>query len=127
MLINDIEYFKILEDIKTRIRAAQYRAIMGANREQIVVNWNIGKTIIVKSQWGNKFIDNLARDIKLEFPGIKGYSLIIWQETSSWNSRVLKDTRCGISSICASSQSSLMILKLCRECLHNLAGRITRL
>ena len=75
MLINDIEYFKILEDIKTRIRAAQYRAIMGANREQIVVNWNIGKTIIVKSQWGNKFIDNLARDIKLEFPGIKGYSV----------------------------------------------------
>jgi len=74
MLINNSEYFETLEDIKARIKAAQYKAILGANREQILLNWNIGKTIISKSQWGNKFIDNLARDIKLEFPGIKGYS-----------------------------------------------------
>ncbi|MCL2045030.1 MAG: DUF1016 N-terminal domain-containing protein [Oscillospiraceae bacterium] len=56
------------------MRAAQYKAVLGANREQIVLNWNIGKTIIANSKWGNKFIDNLARDIKLAFPGIRGYS-----------------------------------------------------
>jgi len=37
--------------------------------------WNIGKAIIANSKWGNKFIDNLARDIKLEFPNAKGYSV----------------------------------------------------
>ena len=75
MLLNYNEYFEVLEDIKRRIRAAQYKAVLGANREQIILNWNIGKTIIAKSQWGNKFIDNLSRDIKLEFPKIKGYSV----------------------------------------------------
>ena len=74
MLMNNDNYFQVLEDIKTRIRSAQYKAVLGANREQIVLYWNIGKVIIANSQWGNKFIDNLARDIKLEFPNSTGYS-----------------------------------------------------
>jgi predicted nuclease of restriction endonuclease-like (RecB) superfamily len=37
--------------------------------------WNIGNIINEKSKWGNKFIENLARDIKLEFPSAKGYSV----------------------------------------------------
>ncbi len=36
--------------------------------------WNIGKIIIDNSRWGNKFVDNLARDIKIELPNIKGFS-----------------------------------------------------
>ena len=75
MLINNNEYFEILESIKSQIHAAQYKAVLGANREQIILYWNIGKVIIENIQWGNKFIDNLARDIKLEFPNAKGYSV----------------------------------------------------
>ena len=75
MLINNNEYFKIVENIKSQIHAAQYKAVLGANREQIILYWNIGKVIIENSQWGNKFIDNLARDIKLEFPDSTGYSI----------------------------------------------------
>jgi predicted nuclease of restriction endonuclease-like (RecB) superfamily len=30
---------------------------------------------MAKAIWGNKFIDNLARDIKLEFPTTRGYSI----------------------------------------------------
>jgi predicted nuclease of restriction endonuclease-like (RecB) superfamily len=74
MLMNNDEYFGVLEDIKHQIKAAQYRAVLGANREQIILYWSIGKTIIANSQWGNKFIDNLARDIKIEFPNATGYS-----------------------------------------------------
>jgi predicted nuclease of restriction endonuclease-like (RecB) superfamily len=48
--------------------------MLGANKEQIILYWNIGKVIIANSEWGNKFIDNLARDIKLEFPESTGYS-----------------------------------------------------
>jgi len=75
MLINNNEYFEILENIKSQIHAAQYKAVLGANKEQIILYWNIGKVIIANSKWGNKFIDNLARDIKLEFPKSKGYSV----------------------------------------------------
>jgi len=74
MLMNNSEYFEILEDIKMRIKAAQYKAALGMNREQILLYWNIGKVIIENSKWGNKFIDNLARDIKLGFPNATGYS-----------------------------------------------------
>lgn len=75
ILINDDNYFRILEDIKTQIRNAQYKAVLGANREQHLLYWNIGKTIIENSNYGNNFIKNLARDIKSEFPNAKGYSV----------------------------------------------------
>jgi len=73
--MNNNDYFEILEDIKHRIKAAQYKATLGMNREQILLYWNIGRIITINSKWGNKFIDNLARDIKLEFPNATGYSV----------------------------------------------------
>ena len=75
MLINNDDYFQTLENIKTQIQNAQYRAILGVNQEQILLFWNIGRIIIEKSSYGNKFIENLARDIKLNFPAAKGYSI----------------------------------------------------
>ncbi|MDR2898398.1 MAG: PDDEXK nuclease domain-containing protein [Spirochaetaceae bacterium] len=75
MLINSNEYFEILNKIKKHIRDAQYRAVLGVNQEQIVLFWNIGKIIIANTKYGAKFIDNLARDIKTEFPNMKGYSV----------------------------------------------------
>ena len=74
MLINDSEYFKALNDIKIAIKNAQYCAVLGMNREQMNLYWNIGNAIVDNVRYGNRFIDNLARDIKLEFPDAKGYS-----------------------------------------------------
>lgn len=74
MLINNKTYFKVLEDIKAQIKSAQHRAILGANREQIVLFWHIGKIIIENSKYGSSFIENLARDIKADFPEMKGFS-----------------------------------------------------
>ena len=62
-------------NVKKQIQNAQYKAILSANRELILLYWNIGNVIIENSVWGNKFIDNFARDIKLEFPNTKGYSV----------------------------------------------------
>ncbi|WP_291530299.1 PDDEXK nuclease domain-containing protein [Bacteroides sp. UBA939] len=75
MLINNNEYFEILSDIKKQIREAQYRAVLDINREQIILFWNIGKAISANVKYGNKFVDNLAKDIKLAFPEAKGYSV----------------------------------------------------
>jgi len=75
MLLNTPEYMSIVADIKKRIKSAQHRAVLAANSELIALYWNIGKTIGEHSTWGNKFIDNLARDIKLEFPNATGYSV----------------------------------------------------
>jgi len=74
VLINDNEYFKVLESVKAAIQNARYRAVLGANREQILLYWNIGRVIIGNTRYGAKFVENLARDIKSEFPNAKGYS-----------------------------------------------------
>ena len=75
MLINDSGYFQVLEQVKTAIRSAQYRAILGANREQILLYWHIGNVLLDHSSYGSGFIENLARDIKSEFPNARGYSV----------------------------------------------------
>jgi predicted nuclease of restriction endonuclease-like (RecB) superfamily len=74
MLINSNDYFQILGSVKTQIHNAQYRAVLGANHEQILLYWNIGRVIIENTSYGAKFVENLARDIKAEFPDARGYS-----------------------------------------------------
>lgn len=75
LLISSSEYFDILSEVKDRIKSAQYKAVLGANKEMIMLYWSIGNIIITNSGWGNKFIDNMAKDIKLEFPNVTGYSV----------------------------------------------------
>lgn len=75
MLINNDGYFEILESVKEQIKASQYKAVLGLNREQIILYWNIGKVINEHNKYGSGFIENLARDIKSEFPKSKGYSV----------------------------------------------------
>lgn len=75
MLLNDNEYLAIVEDIKNRIQAARYKATVEVNRELILLYHSIGKTINEHKAWGNKFIDNLSKDIALAYPGAKGYSV----------------------------------------------------
>lgn len=65
----------MLNDIKQQIKNAQYRAVLNVNQEQIMLYWNIGKVISENVKYGNKFVENLARDIKTEFPNATGYSV----------------------------------------------------
>ena len=75
MLMNNDEYFKILNDIKGEIRKAQYQAVVKANREMIMLYWNTGNHINAHKSWGNKFIETLSHDIRIEFPDVTGFSV----------------------------------------------------
>ena len=75
MLINSNEYLEIVESIRDEIKVAQYKAAVSVNRELIMLYYNIGRVINEHKSWGNKFIDNLAADIKLSFPSATGYSV----------------------------------------------------
>ena len=69
------EYLHLLRDIKERIRSSQMRAGLQVNRELLGLYWFIGEALATKQpEWGDKFIDNLARDLKIEFPDVTGYS-----------------------------------------------------
>ena len=75
MLLNNNEYLKIMESIKSEIKSAQYKAAVSVNRELIMLYYNIGCVINDHKIWGNKFIDNLSNDIQMAFPNRKGYSV----------------------------------------------------
>lgn len=75
MLMNNNEYLDLLQSIKQEIKQAQYKATLSINKELIMLYYNIGKIINKHKSWGNKFIENLAADIKLSFPNAKGYSV----------------------------------------------------
>ncbi len=73
--VNKNEYNEIFQNIKNEILNSQYKAMQAINKELIYMYWHIGKIILNNSQWGNKFIDSLSVDLKLEFPEIKGFSI----------------------------------------------------
>ena len=75
MLINSSEYLETIEQVKSEIRAAQYKAVVSVNQELILLYHSIGEVINTHKVWGNKFIDSLAKDIKISFPNAKGYSV----------------------------------------------------
>ena len=73
--MNTAEYFSIIENIKREIMVAQYRAAVHANTDMLLLYHDIGCVINEHKSWGNKFIDNLATDIRIAFPESKGYSV----------------------------------------------------
>ena len=75
MLMNSGEYLAIVEQVKREIKTAQYQASVHVNTELILLYHSIGTVINEHKAWGNKFIENLAADIRREFPASKGYSV----------------------------------------------------
>ena len=75
MLMNTQEYLSIIGKIKQEIKDAQYRAAVHVNADMLILYYDIGCVINEHKSWGNKFIDNLATDIKIAFPESKGYSV----------------------------------------------------
>jgi predicted nuclease of restriction endonuclease-like (RecB) superfamily len=72
------EYTRLFKNIKERIISAQYKALRAVNKELIILYWDIGKMIIEKQKgktWGKSVVEQLAKDLQNEFPGIKGFSV----------------------------------------------------
>ena len=76
-LFPEREYAEFLDGLKQRIRSAQVKAALAVNQELIHLYWQIGRDILTRQQeqgWGAKVIERLAKDLKREFPEIKGFS-----------------------------------------------------
>ncbi|PZV04746.1 MAG: DUF1016 domain-containing protein [Leptolyngbya sp.] len=73
----DENYTAFLRSLKERIRQAQIKAALAVNQELTLLYWQIGREILMRQQqegWGAKIIEQLAKDLKREFPDIKGLS-----------------------------------------------------
>ncbi len=77
MVIADQQYITWLRDIKSNIQRSQIKASVAVNTELIKMYWFLGKEIFEKQEnsvWGSGFIDQLSKDLKLEFPEMSGFS-----------------------------------------------------
>ncbi|MBX3288968.1 MAG: DUF1016 family protein [Acidobacteria bacterium] len=90
--IDSDNYGRLLSEVKTRIRNAQYEALKAVNKELIALYWDIGRMIVERQKgetWGKSVVENLATDLQNEFPGIKGFSV-----ASLWRMKVFYETYC---------------------------------
>ncbi|MCB9877995.1 MAG: DUF1016 domain-containing protein [Planctomycetes bacterium] len=70
-------YDELLREVKGRVRTARVAAATAVNRELVLLYWSIGRDILERQRrlgWGAKVVDQLARDLRLEFPEAKGFS-----------------------------------------------------
>lgn len=70
-------YAEFLSELKDRIQTAQVRAALAVNQELILLYWQIGIDILQRQKtegWGSKVIESLAKDLKRDFPELRGFS-----------------------------------------------------
>lgn len=70
-------YDDFFRNLKERIRSTQVKAALAVNRELVLLYWQIGREILQRQQeegWGAKVIERLAKDLRLEFPDMSGFS-----------------------------------------------------
>ena len=70
----DKDFKTIVESIKNEIFKTQISIMSDANKRLIELYYNVGKFVSENASWGSKFTDNLEREIKIDFPNIKGFS-----------------------------------------------------
>ena len=75
MLMNTPEYKDAFERIVDIVSAARASAVQKASAELVRMYWSIGCELNARSEWGNKFIETLSRDIRAAFPGVRGFSV----------------------------------------------------
>jgi predicted nuclease of restriction endonuclease-like (RecB) superfamily len=75
--LKSLEYVNFLKDLKFRIKSSQLKASVKVNKELIKLYWEIGSSLNIKIRkdgWGAKVLEKLAKDLKVAFPNLKGFS-----------------------------------------------------
>lgn len=69
------EYKTWLTELKNKIRSVQIKAALAVNSAMIEFYWELGKIIAEKEAvWGDKLIEQVSKDLKKDFPDLKGLS-----------------------------------------------------
>ncbi len=73
----EITYKAWFETIKQKILSARLRAAVAVNAQLLEIYWELGKEIVAKQKnatWGDAVLEQLAADLRISFPDIKGFS-----------------------------------------------------
>ena len=72
------DYKVWISELKTKIHSVQIKASIAVNSALIEFYWELGKMISEKQElvnWGDKLIEQISKDLKIEFPNMKGLSI----------------------------------------------------
>lgn len=84
-LSND-DYVSFFAQVKERIHHVQYETLKAVNKELIGLYQDIGRMIVENQRqlgWGKSVVEQLSKDIRKDFPEIKGFS-----ERNLWNMKL---------------------------------------
>ena len=71
-----VDNFKdIINNIKNEINTTRFKVAIEANRNLINMYYRLGKILDDNFEYGNKFIEEVSRELKLEFPNMNGFSV----------------------------------------------------
>lgn len=79
----DEDYIKWISDVKKRFRAAQVKAAIKVNSEQILFYWQLGRDLVMRraeEKWGTGIVEQVSLDLQNEFPRAKGFG-----SSNLWN------------------------------------------
>ena len=71
----EIDFKDIINDIKQEIKSTQYKVAVQSNISLISMYFRLGKILSDNYKYGNKFIDEVSKDLKIEFPNSTGFSV----------------------------------------------------
>ena len=77
--IDSTDFKQWLVSLKTRIRQSQIKAAIKVNEELLRLYWDLGHDIVVRqmdAEWGSGFFEQLSKELRAEFPEMKGFSVV---------------------------------------------------
>jgi predicted nuclease of restriction endonuclease-like (RecB) superfamily len=90
-------YDRFVEGIKQRIRVAQIKAAISANRELILLYWDIGRAIVDAQKdkgYGKRVVEMLSADLRREFPEMAGLSALnLWRMRAFYLAYAVSDQK----------------------------------
>jgi len=112
------DYPGLLTEIKERIRSAQYEALKAVNKELVGLYWDIGRMIVERQDvegWGKAVVEQLAADLRTEFPGVGGFSA-----SNLWRMKAFFEAYTGLEKLAPLVREigwshNLVILERCKD------------
>ena len=112
------DYPGLLTEIKERIRSAQYEALKAVNKELVGLYWDIGRMIVERQDvegWGKAVVEQLATDLRTEFPGVGGFSA-----SNLWRMKAFFEAYTGLEKLAPLVREigwshNLAILERCKD------------
>ena len=111
-------YRALLGEVKERIRSAQYEALKTVNKELVGLYWDIGRMIVDRQDvegWGKAVVEQLAADLRTEFPGVGGFSA-----SNLWRMKAFFEAYTGLEKLAPLVREigwshNLAILERCKD------------